>query len=137
MSDDRTGRHLTIREVSEDSGLTPHTLRYYERIGLMIPVERTEGGHRHYTEAAVEWVTLLRHLRDTGMPIADMSRFAELVRQGPDSVPDRLHLLQGHRNAITRQIAVLTSALGVLEDKIAVYAAGEAVTPPTPGRPGE
>ncbi len=137
MTDDQPGRRLSIREVSDITGLTPHTLRYYERIGLMIPVERTRGGHRHYTEGAIEWVTLLRHLRATGMPIAEMGRFAELVRNGPDSVPDRLRLLRNHRDAITRQIASLTSTLGVLDDKIAVYAAGEAVTPPMPDREGD
>lgn len=137
MPDKSVGQRLTIREVSQGTGLTPHTLRYYERIGLMIPVERTDGGHRHYTAAAVEWVTLLRHLRQTGMPIADMVRFAELVRQGPESVPQRLQLLRRHHEAITGQIDGLVAAREALDAKIAVYAAGEAATPPTPAPQGE
>ncbi len=137
MTDELASQRLTIREVSEGTGLTPHTLRYYERIGLMAPVERTDGGHRHYTAAAVEWVTLLRHLRETDMPIADMSRFAELVRQGPESVPERLQLLRRHHEAITGRIEALAAARDALDAKIVVYAAGEAETPPVPGSEGE
>lgn len=131
MGDDRS-RDLTIRDVSEASGLTAHTLRYYERIGLMIPVTRAETGHRQYSAIAVEWVTLLCYLRETGMPIAEMKRFADLVRMGPESVPDRLALLRDHRSAITEQIERLQDALNVVDAKITDYSEGNATTPPVP-----
>lgn len=121
---------LTIRDISEASGLSPHTLRYYERIGLMVPVSRGANGHRRYTPGEAEWVTLLRHLRDTGMPIAEMLRFAQLVRGGGETVPDRLALLRAHRDAIVSRIETLHATLAVVDAKIATYEAGAASTPP-------
>lgn len=120
---------LTIRDISEASGLSPHTLRYYERIGLMVPVSRDASGYRRYTPDEVEWVTLLRHLRETGMPIAEMLRFAQLVRSGPETVPDRLELLRGHREAMVQQIEALNATLAAVDVKIAAYECGAAPTP--------
>lgn len=122
---------ITISEMSAATALTPHTLRYYERIGLMIPVQRSSSGHREYSSGAIDWVILLQHLRDTGMSIAQMQAFAELVRLGPESVPERLALLRHHRDGIREQIATLNGTLAILDAKIAVYEAGNAATPQT------
>lgn len=121
---------LTIRDISEASGLSPHTLRYYERIGLMVPVSSNPSGHRRYSSDEAEWVTLLRHLRETGMPIAEMLRFAELVRGGVETVPDRLDLLRDHRDAMVRQIETIMATLAAIDAKIATYECGAAPTPP-------
>lgn len=120
---------LSIRDVSAASGLSAHTLRYYERIGLMTPVARNASGHRRYTDFTIEWVILLRHLRSTGMSIAEMLRFAELVRGGPETVADRLDLLKQHRTEILEQIESLQSTLIVLDQKIGAYERGDAITP--------
>ena len=121
--------YLTISEVSDATGLSVHTLRYYERIGLMIPVERAESGHRRYSITAVEWLTLLRRLRDTGMPIAEMKRFSALLRSGDETVPSRLALLKRHRESIEQQIAHLQDTLEVVDAKIAAYSEGNATAP--------
>ena len=76
------GRALSIAEASEATGLSAHTLRYYERAGLLEPVDRNEGGHRRYRESDVEWVRFLTKLRATGMPIRDVRRYAELMKAG-------------------------------------------------------
>lgn len=124
--------YLTISEVSAATGLSAHTLRYYERIGLMIPVERGEGGRRRYSITAVEWLTLLGRLRATGMSIADMKEFATLLRSGEDTVPLRLALLQRHRDSIKQQIATLQQTLDTVDAKIAAYSVGSATAPTSP-----
>ncbi len=129
MAVETGSEQLSIRDVSIASGLSAHTLRYYERIGLMEPVARNASGHRRYTDFTIEWVILLRHLRSTGMSIADMLRFAELVRGGPETVPDRLDLLKRHRREILERIDALQSTLTVLDRKIDTYERGDAITP--------
>jgi len=78
-----TADALTISDAAEATGLSTHTLRYYERAGLMLdPVERAPSSHRRYTEAEIRWVTLLTRLRATGMPIRRIREYADLVREG-------------------------------------------------------
>ena len=86
-------KELTIREAASSTGLSAHTLRYYERIGLLDPVGRSESGHRQYTGQDLAWLEFLNRMRSTGMPIRSMKEFASLRRQGPASVPERLALL--------------------------------------------
>lgn len=119
----------SIADLARASGLSVHTLRYYERIGLLVPIERNESGHRVYDAFATEWVTLLSHLRATGMPIQRMQEFARLVRRGESSVPERIQLLEEHRASILENIALLNVALERVEEKLAVYTAGDAATP--------
>ena len=69
---------LTIKDVSQRTGLSAHTLRYYERIGLIAPVARATGGQRRYAAADMDWLAFLLRLRTTGMPIQGMLEFARL-----------------------------------------------------------
>lgn len=137
MVQNKVAPYLTISEVSDATGLSAHTLRYYERIGLMIPVERAESGHRRYSITAIEWLTLLQRLRATGMPIADMKEFATLLRSGDDTVPSRLALLKRHRESIKEQISALEDTLEVVDAKIAAYGTGHATAPSIPDRQAE
>ncbi|MEU1012915.1 MerR family transcriptional regulator [Streptomyces sp. NPDC005890] len=85
---------LSIGEVARQTGLSVHVLRFYERQHLLIaPVERTTGGRRRYTTADVEWPQICIKLRESGMPVADLKQFAELVRRGPGNETERLRLL--------------------------------------------
>ena len=71
---------LTIAEAAQETGLTTHTLRYYERDGLMLAsVDRSVSGHRRYSERDLTWIEMITRLRSTGMPIRDVRRYAELV----------------------------------------------------------
>ena len=119
----------SIADLARESGFSVHTLRYYERIGLLEPIARNDSGHRVYDVFAVEWVTLLRNLRDTGMPIRTMQEFATLVRQGQTTVPERIRVLEEHRASILEQIAVLSEALERVNDKLDHYTRGDAITP--------
>ncbi len=129
MTHTGTGPWLTISEVSEATGMSPHTLRYYERIGLMIPVERAESGHRRYSMDAVGWLAFLGRLRGTGMPIADMKRMADLMKSGDETVPMRLAILRRHRESIKSQIAELEHTLDAVDAKIAAYDSVATATP--------
>jgi DNA-binding transcriptional MerR regulator len=114
-------RDLTIREMAERSGFSGHTLRYYERIGLIRHVARHAGGQRRYAVADVAWLEFLRRLRSTGMPIRQMKRFADLRYLGDATVTPRREMLEAQASAVAKRIAVLSECQRVLTDKIAHY----------------
>ena len=113
---------LTIAEAAEQTGLTAHTLRYYERDGLMrTPVHRSASGHRAYDEADLAWISLISKLRATGMPIRDVKQYASLVRAGSGNEAERLALLRAHRERVLRQLEEVRSHLGAIDYKIDLY----------------
>ena len=112
---------ITIAQAAERSGLSAHTLRYYERIGLIHPVGRGQNGHRRYGRDDMEWLALLTKLRTTDMPIRQMVEYAELVREGPHTAARRRAMLEAHRDAIRRQMAQLEETAAVLDHKIEIY----------------
>lgn len=111
---------LTIAEVAEKTGITAHTLRYYERIDLL-DVPRDHAGRRRYTEAELARVVFITRLRLTAMPIREIQSYFRLVADGPGNEPERLALLERHRDAVKARLAELQSALDVVEFKIATY----------------
>jgi len=113
---------MSISDVAERTGLSTHTLRYYEREGLMLsPVERASSTHRRYTEADVSWVGFLTKLRSTAMPIATMRQYVVLARQGDGTEAERLELLLLHRMAVVRQLEEMTASLAAIDYKIDLY----------------
>ncbi len=117
---------LSIAEVAERTGVTAHTLRYYERVGLL-SVPRDDAGHRLYTQAELARVVFVTRLRLTEMPIRDIQAYFRLVAEGPGNEDKRLALLEAHRDQVKARITELESALGVVEFKIATY--GGSCTP--------
>ncbi|MET9852678.1 MerR family transcriptional regulator [Streptomyces sp. NPDC006450] len=118
----QTQTRYTISEVEARTGLTQHTLRWYERIGLMPHVDRSHSGQRRFTDKDLDWLGFVGKLRATGMSVADMVRYAELVREGPHTAADRRELLERTRDDVRTRIAELTDALAVLDYKIDTYA---------------
>ncbi|HVX45981.1 MAG TPA: MerR family transcriptional regulator [Mycobacteriales bacterium] len=116
---------LTVSEAAERLGLSVHTLRWYERIGLLDQVGRDTAGHRRYTSDDIEWLLLLIRLRATGMPVKDMIEYAELVRAGRHTGPQRRQLLEAHRTRVAEHIAALTRDLRTIDYKINAYRANE------------
>lgn len=112
----------TISEVVAFTGLTAHTLRWYERIGLMPHVDRSHTGQRRYSNRDLDWLDLVTKLRLTGMPVADMVRYAELVRAGSSTYRERQELLEQTRRDVLGRIAELRDTLAVLDRKISFYA---------------
>jgi DNA-binding transcriptional MerR regulator len=115
---------LTIRETALHTGLTTHTLRYYERLGLII-VARSASGHRRYRKSDLEWIQVLICLRDTGMPIQRMIEFARLVREGESTIPNRVALLKAHRGEVLANLDRHRRYLQMIEQKIGSYATFE------------
>ena len=126
---------LSIAEAAEKTGLTAHTLRYYERDGLLLhTVERAPSGHRRYTDDDLRWIQMVTRLRATVMPIRDVRRYAALVREGDGNEAERLDLLLAHRELVEQQLAEVTSHLRAIDHKIAIYE--HRATPPAAADPG-
>ena len=115
---------MTIQQAAVATGLTAHTLRYYERIGLIDPIPRQDNQHRLYRDEDIVWIGFLLKLRSTGLPIRKMLRYAELRRLGNQqaSVSERKMLLEQHTLSLEATLAELQSNLAVLYKKIAMYA---------------
>jgi DNA-binding transcriptional MerR regulator len=113
---------LSISEAAQRTGLSTHTLRYYERAGLMLtPVDRASSTHRRFSEQDITWVEFLTKLRATSMPIARVRDYVELVREGDVSTAARLELLLRHRIAVAAQLAEMERSLAAIDVKIAIY----------------
>jgi DNA-binding transcriptional MerR regulator len=122
---------MSIAEAARRTGVTVHTLRYYERAGLVITtVERTSGGRRRYQQLDLDWITMCTKLRATGMPIKTIRRYAQLVSAGHGNEQERLALMEAHRADVTAKLAALQENLKLIDHKIDVYrgrlAAGDA-----------
>jgi DNA-binding transcriptional MerR regulator len=112
---------LTIADAARASGLSPYTLRYYERAGLIDDVGRAGSGHRRYSDEDLAWIEVLQCLRATGMPIRDIRRYADLVRDGDGNEVQRMALLEEHRSAVRAQLADVRGHLAFIDRKIAIY----------------
>ncbi|MGI5336094.1 MerR family transcriptional regulator [Streptomyces sp. CA-181903] len=135
---------LCIGEAVRATGMSVDTLRFFEREGLLLrPVPRNAAGRRVYEQADVDWLLLVGRLRASGMPVATVGRFAELVRSGPGNEALRLELLRKHERTVRARIAALGADLEIIRDKVAVYerhvregtAAG--LWAPAPSAPGD
>ncbi|MBN1312350.1 MAG: MerR family transcriptional regulator [Anaerolineae bacterium] len=112
---------LTIQQVADKTGLSEHTLRYYERIGLIESIDRADNGHRRYSDVDVGWIEFLKCLRATGMPVMQMKAYADLTRVGDHTIEARLELLKEHRRAVLAQIEEMQAYLSVVDYKIDYY----------------
>lgn len=112
---------LPINEVAKRTGLTAYTLRYYERIGLIEPVARAEGGQRRYAASDMAWLGFLLRLRETGMPIHGMQAFAKLRSEGNATVSARQAMLENHLTQVMAQVQALQQSAQVLQAKIVHY----------------
>jgi len=122
---------LSIAEAARRTGVSVHTLRYYERAGLVVTaVDRTTSGRRRYHQLDLDWIVICTRLRATGMPIRTIRRYAELVSAGPGNEQERLVLLEAHRAEVTARLARTREHLKLIDHKIDVYrgrlAAGDA-----------
>ncbi|WP_325343798.1 MerR family transcriptional regulator [Xylophilus sp.] len=121
---------LGIDEVARRTGLTVHTLRYYERIGLIAPVARAAGGQRRYAASDIAWIDFLLRLRTTNMPIGAMRAFAALRGAGDATVPERRRMLETHLADVLAAIDEMRRSAEALEAKIDHYRALEQSLPP-------
>ena len=111
-----------IGELAKRSGLSAHTIRYYERIGLLPYADRNQSRQRDYDASILVWIGFLGRLRTIGMPIRDMLRYAALRERGVGTETERGELLKQHRDRVRAHVAELQATLLVLDTKIAGYA---------------
>jgi DNA-binding transcriptional MerR regulator len=130
---------LSIADAARRTGVSVHTLRYYERAGLVVTaVDRTTGGRRRYRQLDLDWIKVCTKLRATGMPVRTIRRYAQLVSAGRGNEPERLALLESHREDVLARLVEQQECLRLIEHKIDVYrgrvAAGDAdqLWAPTP-----
>jgi DNA-binding transcriptional MerR regulator len=116
---------MKISELAKRTGLSAHTIRYYERIGLLPFADRDTGGQRDYDETVLVWIGFLKRLKTTGMPIREMLQYAELRAQGDQTGPERRALLEQHRERVRAHLAELEDSLLVLDTKIDSYVEAE------------
>ena len=112
---------MNIREFAEHTGLTAHTLRYYERVGLMGSIGREANGHRVYGPQDSQWVSFLHHLRETGMSIREMQRYCALREQGDATLQARLVLLERHTDKVAAELRAQHEHLARLRDTVSAY----------------
>lgn len=113
---------MKIGELATRSGLSAHTIRYYERIGLLPYADRDQSSRRDYDASILAWIEFIGRLKTTGMPIRDMLRYAALREQGGGTEADRRDMLERHRKRVRAHVAELQACLLVLDTKIAGYA---------------
>ncbi|SAL33858.1 MerR family transcriptional regulator [Caballeronia sordidicola] len=122
---------MKIGDIAKHTGLTAHTIRYYERIGLLPFAPRDRTGRRVYDASVLTWIEFLGRLKTTGMTIQEMLRYAQLRAQGAATGKERSALLAAHRDNVRIRVAELQACLAVLDTKIAGYANTEPILPGT------
>lgn len=113
---------MKIGELARRSGLSAHTIRYYERIGLLPYADRDRSRQRDYDASILTWIEFLGRLKTTGMPIREMLRYAASREKGSGTEAERRALLERHREQVRVRVAELEACLLVLDTKIAGYA---------------
>lgn len=117
-------RMLGITEISETTGLTAHTLRYYEKEQLLPDVRRDPSGRRYYTEDHLKVLKFITALRNTGMPIATIKQYIELYQQGESTAKARMALLTEHEKQVQAQLEETKRSLKMIRKKIGWYEEG-------------
>lgn len=112
---------LTIQQVAKLTGLSVHTLRYYERNGLIQPINRAANGHRRYSAQDITWIEFLTRLRTTGMPIRQMQQYALSLWQNPNALTERRMLLEAHEREVQKRLNELSQNLAGIQRKIQHY----------------
>lgn len=112
----------SIKEIAVITGISAHTLRYYERIGLLDQVVReASSGHRRYSDADIQRLYFLKRVKATGMSIKEMLRYVELFRIGDATLEERCAILTRHRQHVQTQMDLLRETLTLLDNKLARY----------------
>ncbi|MFH0258842.1 MerR family transcriptional regulator [Vibrio rumoiensis] len=116
---------MNMKAFSSLVGLSSHTLRYYEKIGLLKNIHRNSSGHREYTNKDLIWIGFVKRLKDTAMPLDEILQYAKLRELGPESLLERQHLLEQHQQNLKKHIDEQQKHMAALEEKIGLYKNGK------------
>ena len=112
---------MTISEISKKYDLTPNTLRYYEKIGLLTKIPRNKNGIRNYDEQSCKRIEFIKCMRSAGVEIEVLIQYVKLLEEGKDTVNERKALLEGHREKLLKKQADIHDTIERLNYKINVY----------------
>lgn len=112
---------MNVKQFAERVGLSPHTIRYYDKLGLLGEVRRRPNGHRYFSERDLEWIGFVHRLRDTAMPVEQMLEYARLRAEGDTTMAARQAVLECHAEALDAHIRQQQAHLDNLTRKIAWY----------------
>lgn len=113
----------TIAQAAQRCGLTPHTMRYYDKEGLLPFVERSPSGARQFKESDFEWLHTINCLKDTGMPIKKIKEFIDACIEGDDTIEWRLEFMRAHKREVQRQMDALEKNMETIDHKLRYYEA--------------
>ena len=116
---------MNIQTISRTTGLSAHTLRYYEKIGLLLDIKRDRKGHRFYREKDLIWIEFIKRLKATSMPLSEMKQFARLRSKGNKTISQRVELLRQHESRIEQQMQALESHRDRVREKIQLCLQGD------------
>lgn len=119
----------TIKQVSEKTHLSPHTIRYYEKEGLLPFVHRAENGNREFSTTDLEWLGLVHCLKNTGMPLKQIKQYIDWYIEGPTTFDSRKNMLIEHRLSVLKQFQELEKNLIKIDAKIAYYDNSDVIHP--------
>jgi DNA-binding transcriptional MerR regulator len=115
---------MNIQKVAQLTGLSAHTLRYYEKIGLLLNIARNTSGHRNYSGNDLVWIEFIKRLKATNMPLSEMKRFAELRSHGDGTIAERVAILENHQERVREQMEQLQLHQEKIKQKIAICKQG-------------
>jgi DNA-binding transcriptional MerR regulator len=111
----------TVKDISTKTGVTAHTLRFYEKQGVLPYAQRTENGIRMYDESSIEWIETVLALRSTGIPLAELKQYVDLYKEGDSTVQKRKEMMYNHKVKVEEQMLQLIKTLGRINYKMALY----------------
>jgi DNA-binding transcriptional MerR regulator len=112
---------VSIKQFAKETGVSEHTLRFYEKEGVLPFVERNENGNRIYGEQNFEWIYFIISLRETGMPLSEIKRYAELFKQGDSTISERKQMMLEHKKKAEEQLTQTLKHLERINYKLALY----------------
>lgn len=113
----------TIAKASQITGLSVHTLRYYDKEGLLPYIDRDASGIRKFKDSDFNWLRIITCLKDSGMPLKEIKKYIDLGMIGPSTTFDRLDIMKNHRKLVLQKIELLHQHLQTIENKIEAYEA--------------
>ena len=120
---------MNIKQISQQTGLSAHTLRYYEKIGLLLEIHRDSKGHRDYSDKDLIWIEFIKRLKATNMPLKEIRRFAEFRVTGDQTISKRLKILEKHQLRVQKQMEELVVHQQKIKEKIALCKLGGELKP--------
>ncbi|UUZ83347.1 MerR family transcriptional regulator [Paenibacillus sp. P26] len=115
-------KQYTIGQVAEVTGLSIHTLRFYEKEGILPAIKRNEKGIRIFDDMDLQWIKILNYLRLTGMPLAQIRDCAHLCSEGDDTMEERMRLFENHKEKVEEQMKTLRSCIDMINVIMELYA---------------